>query len=546
MAEQLIRTSFVDVSGQPRQGSTSLRESRVDAERYLQPLVRAHASALHSWGIAEGLRVSATIGVSGLTIGPGVALDAAGRHICVAEGGSVKLDDGSLAAVGQSGVEIPTTGPMGATVLTIAWDEVFDRVAFHTDQLFQMMETPLIRLRPAADFTNDGEAVVLAHVELGENGAIAAVSATERTAVGVSVGRIDFLGPVSDSTDGVATLAHQTAGSITVGAKGNLKFDTALALPAKGMRIGTAAVSVLEGDLTLSTKLRVPASGIQIGDITVSDNGAASVSAQLRLPDSGVQIGQQSAVGNNFQLAAGRVIAGGERGLRLSSGTGESSNTILTSRRDGRLCIGGTNPRALLTVDDPTAEWDTVAFRRAALGPNWSYIHRGENGDWYIRSAKDTGNVVIQDVAGGRVRIGTVGLGAPSRTERLQVGGDPAGPLTHRPAAVFWGDVQVIGKLTKSTSNFKIDHPDDPANKYLCHSAIESDEMKNVYDGAVELDDRGTAVIELPGWFEGLNEKLRYQLTPIGAAAPNLHVAEKVSGGRFAIAGVLPGWRSAG
>ncbi|MEU6716712.1 hypothetical protein ABZ897_35045 [Nonomuraea sp. NPDC046802] len=108
-------------------------------------------------------------------------------------------------------------------------------------------------------------------------------------------------------------------------------------------------------------------------------------------------------------------------------------------------------------------------------------------------------------------------------------------------AAHFEGNVNVNGTLTKSSLEFKIDHPLDPAGRYLSHGAVESDEMKNVYDGEVVLDEHGAAEVTLPGWFEALNERFRYQLTPIGAPAPNLHIAAKLSGNRFTIAGGEPG-----
>jgi len=43
--------------------------------------------------------------------------------------------------------------------------------------------------------------------------------------------------------------------------------------------------------------------------------------------------------------------------------------------------------------------------------------------------------------------------------------------------------------------------------------------------------------VELPEWFDALNGDFRYQLTAIGGAAPNLHVAEEISENRFKIAG---------
>jgi hypothetical protein len=89
--------------------------------------------------------------------------------------------------------------------------------------------------------------------------------------------------------------------------------------------------------------------------------------------------------------------------------------------------------------------------------------------------------------------------------------------------------VKITGNLEKAGGSFKIDHPLDPANKYLCHSFVESPDMKNVYDGVVVLDNKGKAEIELPDWFGILNKDFRYQLTAIGAPGPNLYIAEKIS-----------------
>ena len=96
-------------------------------------------------------------------------------------------------------------------------------------------------------------------------------------------------------------------------------------------------------------------------------------------------------------------------------------------------------------------------------------------------------------------------------------------------AAVLNGKVQITGNLEKAGGSFKIDHPLDPANKYLCHSFVESPDMKNVYDGVIVLDNKGKAEIELPNWFGALNKDFRYQLTAIGAPGPNLYIAEEIS-----------------
>lgn len=107
-------------------------------------------------------------------------------------------------------------------------------------------------------------------------------------------------------------------------------------------------------------------------------------------------------------------------------------------------------------------------------------------------------------------------------------------------AGWFEGRVHVNGTLTKSAGTFRIDHPLDPANKYLSHSFVESPDMKNIYDGVVTLEADGSAVVELPEWFEALNRDFRYQLTCIGENAP-IYIAEKIKGNRFRIAGGYAG-----
>ncbi len=101
----------------------------------------------------------------------------------------------------------------------------------------------------------------------------------------------------------------------------------------------------------------------------------------------------------------------------------------------------------------------------------------------------------------------------------------------------------MFGTVSKSGGSFKIDHPLDPANKYLQHSFVESPDMMNIYNGITNLDAEGKATITMPEWFDALNRDFRYQLTAIGAPGPNLYVAEEVNDNRFSIAGGSAGMR---
>ncbi len=105
------------------------------------------------------------------------------------------------------------------------------------------------------------------------------------------------------------------------------------------------------------------------------------------------------------------------------------------------------------------------------------------------------------------------------------------------------GNLFLTGQVFASAKDFKIDHPLDPANKYLYHASIESSEMKNIYDGIAMLDGSGSATVALPDWFEAVNGDFRYQLTAIGAPGPNLHIAQEISDNQFTIAGGQPGMK---
>jgi hypothetical protein len=101
------------------------------------------------------------------------------------------------------------------------------------------------------------------------------------------------------------------------------------------------------------------------------------------------------------------------------------------------------------------------------------------------------------------------------------------------------GDLVCDGVITGSAKNFRVDHPLDPANKYLNHSSVESSEMMNIYTGNVTTDARGEATVQLPDWFEAVNGDFRYQLTVIGQFAQAI-ISREIQNHEFAIKTSVP------
>lgn len=124
-----------------------------------------------------------------------------------------------------------------------------------------------------------------------------------------------------------------------------------------------------------------------------------------------------------------------------------------------------------------------------------------------------------------------------------------AGAVTLTSNSTVTGGASVLGTLSKGSGTFVIDHPLDPENTLLYHSFVESPDVKNIYDGIVELDSRGEAVVYLPEYFLALNRDFRYLATPIDQQMPNLHLLRGVRREwfvgplTFRLSGGVPGGR---
>ncbi len=100
------------------------------------------------------------------------------------------------------------------------------------------------------------------------------------------------------------------------------------------------------------------------------------------------------------------------------------------------------------------------------------------------------------------------------------------------------GDMGATGVKT-----FMIDHPMDPENKILRHFSTESNEVLNIYRGNVTFDSTGTAVVQLPEYYDAINKNPSYHLTPIGGYA-QLFILQEIGDGFFIIGGGTPGLKA--
>jgi trimeric autotransporter adhesin len=339
---------------------------------------------------------------------------------------------------------------------------------------------------------------------------------------------------------------------------GNAMAETGLKVGPNG-RITFAAGQTFPGTgpgTVKSVGLAAPASDFTVSGSPVTSSGTLGLSWTVT-PTSANTANAIVKRDSTGSFSAGSITAtssnSGGTGLYAYAGSSVGSNGVVASGATG--VAGYTTVNGSIAVygnaGNSTGSNGVVGYGATGVAGNstitgsYGTFGNGSTGVW--GNGNGTGaNVGVSGTSSGGTGVTGTGvngvIGSSSSSAGIGMGaynsstGDAffAENQSGGFAGFFLGDVDVDGNLSKAGGSFKIDHPLDPANKYLYHSFVESPDMMNIYNGNVTTDAQGNAMVHLPAWFETLNRDFRYQLTVLGQFSQAI-VASKVANHQFAI-----------
>jgi hypothetical protein len=376
------------------------------------------------------------------------------------------------------------------------------------------------------------------------------------------------------------------------------KFTSATAVGNSSIFDNGSSVGIGTGTPTSSNKLEVVstattgATAIRASLGASFTSGAFTPAAIIGESSNNGVVGLSTAgtgvVGYTTAVTAPAILAtnnGGGVGLQASASLGAAAGQfdgglrgLAIETTGGRIGVGTSRPEAKVHIASPSADSVALYATSSFTGPT-NYTAIFENLSTSTSSTNTPGGILAYAIPsastaigrgvmgyGGNVGVqgmgltssttstefsfGVVGSGASNGADAFGVygvangntatGGTKYGVYgvaangTTNWGGYFSGNVNITGSIAKASGTFKIDHPLDPANKYLYHSFVESPDMMNIYNGNIVTDAQGYATVKMPDYFDALNSDFRYQLTVIGTFAQAI-VKEEMQGNTFRI-----------
>ena len=244
---------------------------------------------------------------------------------------------------------------------------------------------------------------------------------------------------------------------------------------------------------------------------------------------------------NNFWTLA--AYNHNTRGTERLNFVNNAAGTLMSLTGNGRLGINTTTPAAQLEIITSAGDATPTARFINNSGALGSTVEVTTASGAFANGLYS--HINAPGFLGGAIYGVNTGIGGNGIVG--EASGDPnswaiLGISTNGEAGHFQGNVSVVGMLSKSAGTFKIDHPMDPANKYLIHSFVESPDMMNVYNGNITTDAKGKALVNLPAYFEAENIDFKYQLTIVDATQFAMaRISKKVANNQFEIMTDKPG-----
>jgi hypothetical protein len=387
----LQRTQYWNVTaGTVRTGATGHGESLTDVESYVVRLDRARGTGLFSWGVAEGLGVTAVAGAVGVTVGAGSALDAAGRLVVLIVDGTAVVDpsidpaqilDVPTVLVSADGVELPTAGPATDLLVTLTWREVQGESTVASAPV--LLHAPWLRLVPADGFADAGDQVVLARVSVDDAGQVLTLAPGPRRATSVPAGALRLRVP--SGTGPALAVSQVDAAELAPDPGGGVRLDLLAGGRRTALSIDGAGATHLTGALTVDSAAKfggqvTAAAAVQVGgSLTVS--GAATL-ASVTVGGAAV-VGGPLAVNGTAELE--EVVAGSAdvRGSLTVSGAAE---------------LAGLSVTGAAQITGPLVVTDAVRLDSAG-GASYATL-TGADGRWHLRDTAAGADRLYVDQAG--------------------------------------------------------------------------------------------------------------------------------------------------